>query len=96
MFVLVTYDVSTIDKAGRARLRKIARACLDWGQRVQLSVFEIEVNRAQWIALRARLLGILDEEQDSLRFYLLDSDVRGRVEHHGTKRPRDLSGPLVV
>ena len=96
MFVLVTYDVSTIDKAGRRRLRKIARACLDWGQRVQLSVFEIELNKAQWITLRSRLLGILDEDQDSIRFYLLDSDVRTRVEHHGTKRPRDLTGPLVV
>ena len=96
MFVLVTYDVATIDKAGRARLRKIARACLDWGQRVQLSVFEVELGKAQWIALRARLLDILDEKQDSIRFYVLDSDVRKRVEHHGTKRPRDLSGPLVV
>lgn len=96
MFVLVTYDVATIDKAGRARLRKIARACLDWGQRVQLSVFEMEVSKAQWVALRARLLDILDEKQDSIRFYVLDSDIRARVEHHGTKRPRDLSGPLVV
>ena len=56
MFVLVTYDVSTIDKAGKTRLRKIARACLDWGQRVQLSVFEIELSKAQWVALRVRLL----------------------------------------
>lgn len=96
MFVLVTYDVATVDKAGRARLRKIARACLDWGQRVQLSVFEIELTKAQWVALRSRILDIMDPEQDSLRFYILDSDVRERVEHHGTKRPRDLSGPLVV
>lgn len=96
MFVLVTYDVATIDKAGRARLRKTARACLDWGQRVQLSVFEMELSKAQWITLRARLLDILDEKQDSIRFYVLDSDIRTRVEHHGTKRPRDLSGPLVI
>ena len=96
MFVLVTYDVATIDKAGRARLRKIAQACLDWGQRVQLSVFEMELSKAQWIALRSRLLDILDEKQDSIRFYALDSDIRASVEHHGTKRPRDLAGPLVV
>ncbi len=96
MFVLVTYDVSTIDKAGRSRLRKIARACLDWGQRVQLSVFEMELSKAQWIALRARLLDILDEKQDSIRFYVLDADVRTAVEHRGTKRPVDLAGPLVI
>lgn len=96
MFVLVTYDVSTVDKAGRSRLRKIARACLDWGQRVQLSVFEMEISKSQWIALRSRLLDILDDKQDSIRFYVLDSDVRTRVEHHGTKRPTDLGGPLVL
>lgn len=96
MFVLVTYDVSTIDKAGRSRLRKIARACLDWGQRVQLSVFEMEISKAQWVALRARLLDALDDKQDSIRFYVLDSDVRAQVEHHGTKRPMDLGGPLVL
>jgi CRISPR-associated protein Cas2 len=96
MFVLVTYDVSTIDNAGRTRLRKISRACLDWGQRVQLSVFEIEISKAQWVALRSRLLDVLDDKQDSIRFYVLDSDVRARVEHHGTKRPADLGGPLVL
>jgi len=96
MFVLVTYDVSTIDKAGRARLRKIARACLDWGQRVQLSVFEMQLSKAQWVELRSHLLDILDEEQDSIRFYALDADIQASVEHHGTKRPRDLAGPLVV
>ena len=74
----------------------MARACLDWGQRVQFSVFEIELDKAQWVALRARLLGILDETQDSIRFYVLDEDVRKRVEHCGVRRPRDLAGPLVV
>ncbi len=96
MFVIVTYDVSTVDRAGRRRLRRIARACLDWGQRVQLSVFEIEVDKAQWVTLRTRLLRILDPEQDSIRFYLLDADARDSIEHHGTKRPRDLAGPLMV
>ena len=96
MFVLVTYDVSTVDKAGRSRLRRIARACLDWGQRVQLSVFEIELSEAHWVQLRAQLLEILDCKQDSIRFYVLDSNVRRRTEHHGIKRPTDLTGPLVV
>lgn len=96
MFVLVTYDVSTVDKAGRARLRKIARACLNWGQRVQYSVFEIDVDKAQWVLLRSHLLDILEKDQDSIRFYTLDSDAHESVEHHGVRRPRDLAGPLVV
>ena len=96
MFVLVTYDVATIDKPGRGRLRRIARACLDWGQRVQFSVFEIDLDKAQWVALRSRLLAILDSEQDSIRFYVLDSDARSKVEHHGVRRPRELRGPLIA
>lgn len=96
MFVLVTYDVSTVDKAGRSRLRKIARACLDWGQRVQYSVFEIEVTAAQWVSLRSHILSIVDESQDSVRFYPLTLDSRQKIEHHGAKRPRDLAGPLIV
>ncbi|MBM4419767.1 MAG: CRISPR-associated endonuclease Cas2 [Chloroflexi bacterium] len=96
MYVLVTYDVATIDKPGRRRLRRIARACLDWGQRVQFSVFEVELEKAQWVALRARLLSILDNEQDSIRFYVFDANVRDRVEHHGVREPRDLRGPLIA
>ena len=96
MFVLVTYDVATIDKPGRARLRKVARACMDWGQRVQFSVFEIELQEAEWVALRSRLLDTIDQKQDSIRFYVLDSVSRNRIEHHGVRRPRDLSGPLFV
>ena len=96
MFVLITYDVATIDKPGRRRLRRIARACLDWGQRVQFSVFEVVLEKAQWVALRARLLSILDPEQDSIRFYVLDADLKANAEHHGVRKPRDLRGPLVV
>lgn len=96
MIILVTYDVSTVDAKGRARLRKIAQACLDWGQRVQYSVFEIELKKADWVGLRSELLDIIDEKRDSLRFYMLDSDVRDRIEHHGVRRPLDLNGPLIV
>ena len=96
MFVLITYDIATIDRPGRRRLRRIARSCLDWGQRVQFSVFEVELERAQWIALRVRLLSILDAEQDSIRFYALDSDLKANAEHHGVRKPRDLRGPLVI
>ena len=69
MLMLVTYDVNTQTPAGRKRPRRIARACLDWGQRVQYSVFECEVNAAQWVTLRARLLKEIDASYDSLRFY---------------------------
>lgn len=95
MLMLVTYDVNVETKAGRRRLRRIARACLDYGQRVQNSVFECEVEPAQWTALRARLIGEIDEKTDSLRFYRLGADGKRRVEHIGSKAVLDLDGPLV-
>jgi len=87
--------VSTEDAAGRRRLRRVARACLDLGQRVQNSVFECEVDPAQWTALRARLIAEIDVEKDSLRFYRLGADGKRRVEHVGAKPALDLDGPLV-
>lgn len=95
MLMLVTYDVATTDPAGRRRLRRVAKACLDVGQRVQNSVFECEVDPAQWTALRARLLDLIDPEQDSLRFYRLGADGKRRVEHVGAKPTLDLDGPLL-
>lgn len=95
MLILVTYDVNTQDAAGRRRLRRVANACLDLGQRVQNSVFECEVDPAQWAQLRARLLNEIDEERDSLRFYRLGADGRRRVEHVGAKAVIDLTGPLL-
>jgi CRISPR-associated protein Cas2 len=94
--MLVTYDVNTVDKDGRRRLRRVARACLDFGQRVQSSVFECEVDPAQWVALRARLLAEIDRERDSLRFYRLGAEGRMRVEHVGAKPVLDLDGPLIL
>ena len=94
MLVLVTYDVKTEDSAGRRRLRRVARACLDFGQRVQYSVFECEVDPGQWIALRARLIGEIEVQCDSLRFYRLGADGRKRIEHVGAKAAIDLEGPL--
>lgn len=96
MLVLVTYDVSTIEDGGKRRLRQVARACQDWGQRVQMSVFEIEVDPAQWARLKARLEGIIEPEHDSLRYYFLGSNWQGRVEHVGAKPAADLGGPLIV
>ena len=96
MMVLVTYDVSTETKEGRRRLRRIAKTCEDWGQRVQFSVFECDLDPAQWTALRARLIGIIDTETDSLRFYLLGREWRKRVEHVGAKPSKDMDGLLIV
>ncbi|QQP88152.1 CRISPR-associated endonuclease Cas2 [Skermanella sp. TT6] len=95
MLMLITYDVNTGEKAGRRRLRRVARACLDFGQRVQLSVFECEVDPAQWTALRARLIGEIDPAMDSLRFYHLGANAKRRIEHIGAKPVLDLDGPLI-
>ena len=95
MLILVTYDVSTTTAAGRRRLNKVAKICLDFGQRVQNSVFECEVDPGQWAALRARLIAEIDTTADSLRFYRLGADGRRRVEHVGAKPTLDLDGPLL-
>ena len=95
MLMLITYDVSTETSAGRRRLRRISRACLDFGQRVQKSVFECEVDPAQWAGLRARLIGEIDAATDSLRFYRLGAEGRRRVEHVGANPAADLEGPLL-
>lgn len=96
MFVLVTYDVSTTDPGGPRRLRRVAKACLNFGQRVQYSVFECIVDPAQWTFLRQRLIDEIDPEADSLRFYFLGSNWKHRVEHIGAKKSLDQEGPLIV
>ena len=96
MLVLVTYDVNTETAVGRRRLRRVARACENHGQRVQFSVFECLVDLGQWSALRARLIDQIDETQDSLRFYFLGSNWKRRVEHVGAKPGYDPEGPLIV
>ena len=95
MLVLITYDVKTEDSAGRRRLRRVARACLDFGQRVQYSVFECEVDPAQWTALRTRLIGEIVTDCDSLRFYRLGAEGKKRIEHVGAKASIDLQAPLL-
>lgn len=95
MMILVTYDVSTVSSGGDARLRRVAKACRDLGQRVQYSVFEIEVEPAQWVQLRQRLCDLIDPALDSLRFYQLGANWESRVEHLGAKPSLDLKGPLV-
>lgn len=95
MLVIVSYDVSTVKAAGRRRLRRVADACCDYGQRVQNSVFECLLDPEQWARLKARLLSEVDLEEDSLRFYYLGSEWRRKVEHHGTKPGVDVEGPLL-
>ena len=96
MFVLITYDVAVNEEGGARRLRRVARACLDWGQRVQYSVFECIVDPAQWTMLKARLLKEMDPQKDSMRFYFLGSNWKRRVEHVGAKKTLDQDGPLIV
>ncbi|HAS83983.1 MAG TPA: CRISPR-associated endonuclease Cas2 [Verrucomicrobia bacterium] len=97
MMMLISYDVSTIDRAGRTRLRRAAKACLDYGQRVQNSVFECDIDPAQWAVLKHRLTELIDPAQDSLRFYYLGTSWQRRVEHVGAKPTLDLrNDPLVI
>jgi CRISPR-associated protein Cas2 len=96
MMVLVTYDVNTESSAGTKRLRHVAKACSNAGQRVQKSVFECLVDPAQWTMLKAELEGIINPEEDSLRYYFLGSNWKRRVEHVGAKPGYDPEGPLLA
>jgi CRISPR-associated protein Cas2 len=96
MMVLVSYDVRTSEPGGARRLRRVAKVCRNFGQRVQFSVFECLVDPAQWVRLRQQLINEIDEELDSLRFYFLGANWRGRVEHVGAKASLDQEGPLIV
>jgi CRISPR-associated protein Cas2 len=96
MMVLITYDVNTETEAGKKRLRKVARQCQNYGQRVQNSVFECLIDAAQLKQMKHRLAQLINPEKDSLRFYYLGDEWRGRVEHIGAKAVIDLEGPLIV
>lgn len=95
MLVLVSYDVS-IEGDGSRRLRRVAKVCKDYGQRVQFSVFECIVDPAQWTVMRQRLISEIDPKTDSLRFYFLGANWKRRVEHIGAKPAVDMEGPLIV
>jgi len=96
MMVLVTYDVRTSDPGGARRLRRVARVCQNYGQRVQFSVFELQVDSALWVKVRQQLCDEINPAADSLRFYHLGAGWHGKVEHVGAKETLDLSGPLVL
>lgn len=95
MLVLVTYDVATTTRAGRKRLRQVAKVCVSYGQRVQNSVFECQIDPAQWTRFKLLLLDLYNPEEDSLRFYFLGSNWRHRVEHHGAKPIIDLEDVII-
>jgi CRISPR-associated protein Cas2 len=96
MLILVTYDVSTVDRQGQRRLRRVAQACEDYGTRVQKSVFECQVGNKEWVQLRSRLLAEFKTDEDSLRFYFLDETAARRTEHHGVDKPVNLAEPLIL
>jgi len=96
MLVLVSYDVSTVNKRGQRRLRRVAKICESFGLRVQNSVFECLVDPAQWTRLRNLLLKAYSQEEDSLRFYFMGSNWERRVEHHGTKDTPNLEKDALI
>ena len=96
MLVLITYDVSTQSAAGKTRLRKVAKECVNYGQRVQNSVFECILDASQILLLKDRLISLIDEKQDSLRFYYLGNNYRTKVEHFGCKASYEAEGLLLI
>lgn len=96
MLVLITYDVNTETAAGKTRLRKVAKQCRNYGQRVQNSVFECNMNAAKCRQVKALLAELIDKEKDSLRFYYLGDHYKNKVEHIGVKPGFDVTEPLLL
>lgn len=96
MYILITYDVDTVSETGQKRLRQVAKACKDYGQRVQNSVFECEVTEAQFALLKSRIEGIIDLKLDSIRFYFLKRNDQRRVLSLGRVTAYDMNGPLIA
>ena len=96
MLVLVSYDVMVTSGDGAKRLRKVAKECTNFGQRVQFSVFECVVAPAQWVVLKSRLEKIIDHSTDSLRYYYLGANWKPKVEHVGAKASIDLDAPIII
>ena len=95
MMVLISYDVSTMDSAGKSRLRKVAKECQNHAQRVQNSVFEANLDYSAFLKLKERLIDLIDEETDSLRFYYLGNNWNRRIEHVGAKETYDSEGVIL-
>lgn len=94
--VIVSYDVNTTEDDGKKRLRKVAKTCVDYGQRVQNSVFEINLDYGNFLKVKDKLLKIIDQDKDSLRFYYLGNHWKNRIEHFGTKEGYDSEGLLII
>lgn len=94
--VVISYDVNTIDKAGRTRLRKVAKECQNHAQRVQNSVFEADLDYSAFIKLKDKLLKLIDKNEDSLRFYYLGNNWERRVEHIGAKNTYNPEGVIII
>lgn len=96
MFVLITYDVNTETKEGRKRLHGVAKACKDYGHRVQNSVFECVITEAQFVILRSRVEAIIDKQTDSIRFYFIGKNWTRHVEHIGVETAIDVDDNLII
>lgn len=96
MYVLITYDVNTATEDGQKRLRKVAKCCQNFGQRVQNSVFEFLISGSDFVSLKAKLLEIIDNELDSIRIYHLGKNYQSKIEHFGAKTSYDIEGELII
>ncbi len=96
MLLLITYDVNTTDRPGQRRLAKIAKLCCDYGQRVQNSVFECDLDQTQYLFFKEKLLALMDTEKDSLRIYRLGNNYRSKIEQFGAKQSYDPQGELIL
>lgn len=96
MMALVSYDVSTTDNNGKTRLRKVAKECQNYGQRVQNSMFELDIDYGTFLKVKDKLLKIIDEEHDSLRIYYLGKNWQRRIEHYGTKETYNPEGVIII
>ncbi len=96
MYILVAYDVQTVDTEGKRRLRRIAKICLNYGQRVQNSVFECKVSEQEYLFMKAEILKVMNPEEDSVRFYRLGTKYKEKVEHYGIKEPYDIEEALII
>lgn len=96
MFVIIAYDVNTTDKPGKTRLRRVSKECVNYGQRVQNSVFEVNIDYGKFVLLKERLVKLIDKETDSLRFYYLGDKWEHKVEHIGAKPGYNSEGVLII
>lgn len=96
MLILITYDIKTEDFEGRRRLRKVAKLCENFGQRVQFSVFECDLNYSQYLVFRDKLLKEIEKDKDSIRIYRLGSNFKDKIEHYGKKESYDSEGFIFV